>query len=242
MRRLACALLALAALPLRALGADDPRVTVVIHVPLAVPQLLVPARDAYCMGESRPYRLVPAPDRVIEGYERELRALGPVTDHDDLGTWTVGASDLADVAFEPVDHLFVRLPLRTVPRAVPPLLHRMRRDLHQQEALAEIIDGAYPALGQVRTRISVVLPYGDASHRAVTALHRIFGDRGRGGASQYAQADGLHVYSSVLPRDAGRIERALRAAGFRFTRGTTTFIAEDAPSCARLSGRGTVRP
>jgi hypothetical protein len=226
-----CAFAALAAVPAPLAAASDPNVTVVIHVVLAVPELLRPAPDAYCMGERRPYRLTPPPERALRRYEQRLAAEGAVRDHYDLGTWTAGAADLADVAFEPVDHLFVTLPRSRVKPIVRPLIHQMRLDLHQQEVLAEILDGAYPSLGEVRTRIEVLLPFERANYAPITTLHRLFGDRGRAGASQYADARGLHISSGVAAGDAARIEAALRRAGFRYTSAPGTFLTDDAPPC-----------
>jgi hypothetical protein len=226
-----CAFAALASVPAPLAAASDANVTVVIHVVLAVPELLQPAADAYCLGERRPYRLAPPPDKMLRRYERRLAAEGTVRDHYDLGTWTAGAADLADVAFEPVDHLFVTLPLSRVKPVVRPLIHQMRLDLHQQEVLAEILDVAYPSLGEVRTHIEVLLPFARANYAPIIALHRLFGDAGRGGASQYADAHGLHISSGVTTGGAARIEAALRRGGFRYTSVPETFLTDDAPPC-----------
>lgn len=57
-------------------------------------------------------------------YERTFHALGPTVDRFGLGTWAVGASDAADVANEPVDHIFVTARLSAVRRVLPSLLER----------------------------------------------------------------------------------------------------------------------
>ena len=202
----------------------DPPVTVVVHLVLDLPYALRPAPDSYCLGEHRPARLIAA-------YERTLRALGPTEDRFGLGTWTVGASDFADVAYEPVDHVFLTAHLTAVRRTLPALLGRIRRELHQQVALAEIFGVAVPSLGSVRTRVDVRLSFGGADATTLTQIHRIFGDRGRSGASQAALPDGVHVWSGVPPE-------ALRGAGLTFTSGVETFVPVDAPACRASRGSG----
>jgi hypothetical protein len=210
---------------------SDPPVTVVVHLVLDVPDALRPAPDSYCFGDRRPVRVEPVPTPLFASYERALHAMGPTVDHFGLGTWTVGASDVADVAYEPVDHVYVRTRLDLARRVLPGLLTRMRRELHQQEALGEIFGAADPALGSVRTRIDVRLPFAHADASTLARIHRIFGDGGRSGASQIAASDGIHVWSSVPPQASARIEAELRTAGLAFTTGVETFVPVDAPRC-----------
>ena len=214
---------------------SDPPVTVVVHLVLQVPYALRPAPDSYCFGERRPARLGPLPAPLFASYERTLRAMGPTVERFGLGTWTVGASDRADVAYEPVDHVYVRTRLDLARRALPPLLMRLRRELHQQEALGEIFGAAVPTLGSVRTRVDVRLSFANADGATLARVHRIFGDAGRSGASQIALPDGVHVWSSVAPEALARIEGALRTAGLAFTTGVETFVPVDAPRCDRLA-------
>jgi hypothetical protein len=216
----------------------DPPVTVVVHLVLDLPYALRPAPDSYCLGEHRPARRGPTPVRLIAAYERTLRALGPTEDRFGLGTWTVGASDFADVAYEPVDHVFLTAHLTAVRRTLPALLGRIRRELHQQVALAEIFGVAVPSLGSVRTRVDVRLSFGGADATTLTQIHRIFGDRGRSGASQAALPDGVHVWSGVPPEALGHITGALRGAGLTFTSGVETFVPVDAPACRASRGSG----
>lgn len=112
----------------------------------------------------------------------------------------------------------------------------MRRELHQQEALAEVF-AARPAVGQARTRLDVVLPYPLARLRELQRVHAIFDDGGRSGASQYAAADGIHVYSSVSPDAVARVRHALDAARLSYTASPSRFVRVDAPRCARLAAR-----
>lgn len=209
----------------------DPPVTLVVHLVLNVPDALHPAPNSYCFGDRRPARLGPVPTPLFASYERTLHAMGPTVDRFGLGTWTVGTSNLADVAYEPVDHVYVRTRLDVARRLLPPLLARIRRELHQQEALGEIFGAAAPTLGSVRTRVDVRLSFANADAARLARVHRIFGDGGRSGASQIAAADGIHVWSSVPPEALPRIEGALRSAGLAFTTGIETFVPVDAPRC-----------
>jgi len=168
-------------------------VTVIVHVVLDVPQ----------------------PGRHLASYERTLRRLGPVRDRFGLGTWTVGAGG-ADVAFEPVDHVVVvRARSEAVAPVLAPLLDRIRTELHQQEVLAEIVGVADAAVGTPARDLEVVLPFSAGAER-IEQVHRIFGDGGRSGASQWTDAAGIHVASSVALPSLARIERRLRAAGLHW--------------------------
>jgi hypothetical protein len=206
-------------------------VTVVVHVVLDVPQ----------------------PDRHLASYERDLRPLGAVHDRFGLGTWTVGARG-TDVAFEPVDHVVVHTRLGAAETVLPPLLVRICTELHQQEVLAEIVGTDDPALGTPARELEVVLPF-TATAATIERVHRIFGDEGRSGASQWSDAAGVHVASSVALRAVGRIEAQLRAAGLHWSgRPATIVVAVRAPpvshdrqggvqpTCVRPAARATVGP
>ncbi len=136
------------------------------------------------------------------------------------------------VIFENDDHVFVRAPLSALGRDLPPLLHRMRLQLHQQEMLAEIFatDGGP---GERRIRLEVELPFERASYAALQKLHRIFDDAGRSGASQFDDRLGVHVYSSIAPEALSRIRAGLRSAGYAFTSSPSNFITDAAAPCRR---------
>lgn len=225
---LAAALALAAAAPA---AAPQPTVTVVVHVVLDVPQALRPAPDSYCFGERRPFRSTSIPNATLARYDAALGMLGPVEDRFGFGTWGAGARGRAGVVFEPVDHIFVRARAGAVAGVLLPLLARMRRELHQQEALAEIFASG-PTLGQARTRLDVVIPYARSRFATLARIHEIFDDGRRGGASQYAAADGIHVDSSPVPGAETRIERALRAAGIAYSATAARFIPVAAPRCA----------
>ncbi len=223
------AALALAGAPAGAAPAAP--VTLVVHVVIDVPQALDPRPDSYCLGERRPFRTTSIPDATLARYDAALAALGPVQDRFGAGSWGAGATAPGGgVAFESVDHIFVRARPEAVAGILLPLLARMRRELHQQEALAEIF-AARPALGQARTRIDVLVPFARARFAALLRVHEIFDDGRRGGASQYAAPDGIHVDSSPRPGREARVEGALRAAGIAFTASAARFIPVDAPRC-----------
>ena len=213
-------------------GSVDPTVTVAIHIVLEVPHALDPRPDSYCTGDRRPYALRPISDTLLRSYETQLRAIGTVSDHFGFGTWTIGATNVSDVAFEGGDHVFLTARLSRVKRFLPGFLRAMRRDLHQQETLAEIFGSQDTALGEPRTRLEVVVPYAHTSYRTLRRLHVIFGDAGRSGATQYDDERGVHVYSSVKPVAVVRMQRALSAAGFRYASSPSTFVTDDAPPCA----------
>ena len=96
--------------------------TLVVHVMLEIPQALQPERDSYCFGEHRPYRTVPTPSAALARYDAQLEALGPVSDRFGYGAWSVGARGPAEVAFEPVDHVFVTARATAVAHLLPALL------------------------------------------------------------------------------------------------------------------------
>lgn len=225
---LAAAFLAACAAEARA---QEPAVTVVVHVVLDVPYALHPQPDSYCFGERRPFRSTSIPGATLAAYDARLAKLGPVEDRFGFGTWGAGAKGLPEVAFEPVDHIFVRARPSDVAGVLPGLLRRMRLELHQQEALAEIF-AARPALGTARTRLDVVVPFAQARFATLRRVHAIFDDGRRGGASQYAEADGIHIDSSPAPGAEARVEAALRSAGFSYRASAARFIAVDAPRCA----------
>jgi len=208
----------------------DPLVHVVIHVMLRKPQSVGSARHWYC-SVGRAHTDVPVPETLMRRYERELRREGRVTEQIGLGTWTVGSSPAADVAFMEGDHIDVLTRLSQARRFLPPFLHRLRIDLDQREALGEILGGAYGTPDQTRTRILVKLPFARADYATLASLHRIFGDGGRGGATQVDGADGVAIYSGVTTATRPRVERALRRAGFAFSEAPETFVTDDAPPC-----------
>jgi hypothetical protein len=216
--------------PVRALAAEDPEVTVIVHVPLDAPRPLATGVEWYC-ANPRTYLPGPTPAATFGAFEERFRALGPAFDRFGFGSWMAGRSGTSDLAFLAYDHVFIRTHLAAARRFLPGFLHDLRTQLHQREALAEIAGGSYPDLGEARLRLDVVIPYARADYRTLRALHLIFGDNGRSGASQYADEGGVHVYSSVALEAVERIERALSEAGFRSTASPSTFIADDAPSC-----------
>jgi hypothetical protein len=183
-----------------AAAAGDPIVTVVVHVPLNRPHALA-GGSWFCSNRRRNYQ-TPVPDALLRSYVRELSRFGSVRENLGLGTWMVGTSSAADLGFIAVDHIAVRTRLHAARTLLPPLLTRLRRDLDQREALGEIFGGAYGTAAQNRTKLEVVVSFAQARYTTLRRLNLIFGDRGRGGASQYADADGVHIYSSAPPSAA----------------------------------------
>jgi hypothetical protein len=230
--RLWCILVLAASLLAPAPATASPLVTIVVHVPLAVPDVSSAPPDAQCAGDTRTYRSVPLSPSLLHAYESTLHEVGTVQDLLGFGTWSIPGANADAVNFEADDHIFVRATLPDVRRVLPPLLRRMRRELHQQEILAEVFETYDPSLGKRHTRISVTVPYARAIYPNVAVLHRIFDDGGRSGASQYDGPDGVHIYSSVALASVARIEKQLLAADFPYATEASTFVAVDAPKCS----------
>ncbi len=203
-----------------------------VHVPLAVPHAVPGASGPWYCTPGRLHVDTPTPAALLASYERTLRAHGHVTDRFGFGTWTIGANPTADVAFEDDDHIELDTHASDAVRFLPAFLRRMRADLAQQEALGEIAGAAEPSVGDVRTRVTVTLAASRADYATLRTLHVIFGDRGNGGASQFADASGVRVYSGVTHAASARIESELRRAGFAYTTEAETFVTVDAPACA----------
>ncbi len=189
-----------------------------------------PRPDSYCLGERRAATIVPVPRRLLLRYQTRLRSIRAVTERFGFGTWLTGSNANDALAFEEDDHVFVRAPLAMLERDLPPLLHRMRLELHQQETLAELFARA-GGPGERRTRLEVVLPFDRATYATLARAHRIFGDGGRSGASQFDDRQGVHVYSSVAPQALGRIRAELRSAGFAFSASPSALFVDAAAPC-----------
>ena len=173
-------------------------------------------------------------EALLNWYEHYLAQHGLVRDHFGIGSWEVSSSadeDGLDIAWENEDHVEVVTRLSTARDFVPVILRELRSDTNQQEALGEIIGVAYGDAEQRRTQILVTLPSSRADVRAILTLHHIFGNGGNGGASQYADETGVHVYSGVARADAPRIEATLRRNGFIYTSEPETFVTVDAAAC-----------
>jgi hypothetical protein len=198
---------------------------------LRKPQALGHARTHWYCSAGRPHTDLPVPETLIRSYERELRREGIVTEQFGFGTWTVGSSPSADVAFLEGDHIDVLTHLSQARRFLPPFLHRLRIDLDQREALGEILGGAYGIPAQTRTRLLVTILFARADYATLASLHRIFGDGGRGGATQVDDGHGVTIYSGTTAASRPRVEGALRRAGFAFSEAPETFVTDDAPPC-----------
>jgi hypothetical protein len=223
--------LAVFAAPCVARAADGQLVRVIVHVPLELPRALPGARGPWYCAPRAAHDDVPIGNALLVSYERELRAHGAVMDHVGFGTWTVGSSATSDVAFEEDDHLEIVAPQDEVRAWLRPFLRRVRADLAQREALGEVFGIVDPTLGEPRTALTVTLAPAHASFESLRTLHHIFGNRGNGGASQYTDERGVHLYSAVVAADVSRIEAELRAAGYAWTSEPETFVAVDAPPC-----------
>jgi hypothetical protein len=210
--------------------AADPLVRVFFHLVLTMPQALPGSHVPWYCTPDLAHVDVPTPSAVVQSFERELRRYGTVTDNVGFGTWTVGDTPAAGIAFEEGDHIVWIVRGSTARRVVPIVLRQMRVQLDQRETLAEIVGGdGVPA--DARTRIVVTLPFAAANYTTLERVHRIFGDAGRGGATQTSDAHGVEIASGVIPAHAPDIEAALRRAGFRFATAHEAFITSDAPAC-----------
>jgi hypothetical protein len=179
---LACATAVAASAPASA------AVTVVVHVPL---QLNSGKRTS--------------PD-VIARYEAAFRRIGTVVERPGLGSWIPNGS--TRLAFDADDHVFIITTLARARTFLASFLPQMRGDLSQEATLGEIFGGWYGSVGERKRRIDVILPLTCWCEARIRAIHTIFA--GAGGASEYDDRDGIHVYSSVNPARAASVVAALR--------------------------------
>jgi hypothetical protein len=214
-------------------GESRNAVTLIVHVPLAVPDLSHAPADAQCDGDTRTYPARPLPVALMQRDEAALRAFGTLDDRYGFGTWTApGTHGATLLRFEDDDHVIVHARPSALARALRPLLRRMRAEMHQQEMLAEIVGDSDGSLGKKAVLVAVTLPRGRATYANVTRLHRIFADGGDGGASQFDAPAGVDIYSDVAPSAVARISRNIRRAGFPYTTEPITVVEIDAPPCA----------
>jgi len=167
------------------------QVTLVIHVPLQLNS-----------G-------TPVPATTLARYRSAFQALGKATDHPGEGSWRPHAG--ARLVFDPDDHVFIETGLTQARAFLKVFLPRMRADLHQDATLGEIFGGWYGTVAQRGERVDVRFPLTCNCSQRLHAVHAIFAQAG--GASEYADLDGIHVYTSVSPAKAPAIEAALRHAG-----------------------------
>jgi purine nucleoside permease len=177
-------------------------VTVVVHVPLT---LNTGART---------------PPGIIAGYEREFRALGGVVDHPGVGSWMPSGG--GRLTFDADDHVFITTTAARARAFLATFLPRLRRDVHQDSALGEILDGWYGSVAEERRRVEVVLPLTCQCEARIRAIHLLFGKAG--GASQYDDLSGTHIYSSVMPQQAGTFVNALHRMHLESRVTRSTFV------------------
>jgi hypothetical protein len=147
------------------------------------------------------------PPPIAARYEHAFRALGPVVDHRGIGSWmTTGAS--AHLSFEADDHVFISTTPSRALAFLAAFLPRMRRELHQEAALGEVFDGWYGSRTERRRRVEVVLPLRCDCAARIRAIHLALA--WAGGASQYDDQAGIHIYSSVQLDRANAILAAIR--------------------------------
>lgn len=163
-------------------------VTFVVHVPLR-------------LNSGRP-----TPPAVIARYEREFKRLGAVVDHPGVGSWAPKPS--APPSFEPDDHVFITTTPQQARSFLVTFLPRMRRELHQDAALGEIVSGWYGDPRDERLRVEAILPLTCFCDARLRAIHAVLAQAG--GASQYDDLDGIHIYASVRPQRAGVIVTRLK--------------------------------
>jgi hypothetical protein len=211
-------------------AADDPPVRVIVHVVLEVPHALPGARGAWYCTPGKAHADEPIDPRTLLAYDRALARYGVVHDRFGFGSWTGGDAG-AGVQLEAGDQIEVLLRRDRARAFLPAFLRRVRRELAQREVLAEIVGDGSGVGGEARTRIVVRVPRSRASFATLLRLHRIFGDGGNGGATQIDDANDVVVWSGVARPSAGRIEAALRAAGFADATEPETFVTADAPPC-----------
>ncbi len=217
-------------------GSDVPvavRVVVVVHVPLEVPHAAPGARgEWYCARNRAAATQTPIDTALLARYDDDLAHFGSVGDHYGFGTWMPGATRRDAVEFEADDHIFITTSATSAEAFLPKFLHRLRLELHQREAFGEVVgDPAAGVGGERRIHVNVTIPFDDATTERVRRLHAIFGDDGRGGASQYDDGKGVHVYSAVKPADLQRISRTLTVEQYRFVTAVEAVFVDDAKPC-----------
>lgn len=180
-------------------------VTLVLHVPLTL---------------NTGARIPPA---IITGYQREFHALGAVVDRPGVGSWMPAGT--ARLTFDADDHVFITTTAARARAFLTTFLPRMRRDVHQDAALGEILDGWYGGVAEERRRVEVVLPLTCQCEARIRAIHLLFAKAG--GASQYDDLTGTHVYSSVMPQQAGTFVSALHRMHLESRVTRSTFVLSE---------------
>jgi hypothetical protein len=180
-------------------------VTVVVHVPLQLNS-----------GQ-------PTPPDIIARYEAAFRRIGTVVDRPGVGSWTPNGG--TRLVFDADDHVFITTTLGRARTFLATFLPRMRKDLSQAATLGEIFGGWYGSASERKRRIDVTLPLTCWCEARIRSIHAIFARAG--GASEYDDLGGIHVYSSVNPTEAASIVTALRRLHLTPHVTRSTFILAD---------------
>jgi len=191
--------------PACALAAPAPRPAerIIVHIPLAF-------NDGTPVSRSELHRLI-----------GELSVLGAVTEYRGHGTYV---DSLGRVSVEPVDHVAVTTTSPRAERIVDSVLHRIRGDLHQEAALAEVLPDPHTWEEESRVQFDVVITaQGAACDRTCTTVRRLLDDAG-GGDSEYDHAGRAHLMSSVPTKLAMHVRTALRTLRLSFTEHPAAFV------------------
>ena len=209
-------LLLLLALSPAAAGAG---VTVFLHVPLEANWRSDGSVPNDC-NFSQPSKATLLPAWLRRRYDRTFAWVGATTESLGPGSW-IGPAGLT---FERDLHVTIRTTQARAQAFVPAFLRSSRRELHQHETLAEIA-GASFAGGVRMKRVVATVPLPGSRTAGILQLHRIF-DRYAGGASEYDDADGIHVAASTPLAAVAALQKALSQGGFAFTTtDSTVFVS-----------------
>ena len=188
--------------------AEDPLVTLVIHVPL----------------QDNAHR--PISEKLLTSYRQAFGRLGSVRENFGTGSWRATTSNGAKrLMLDPDDHVFITTRLSNARLFLRSFLPRLKMDMRQEATLAEILGGAF-ADGASENRIRFDLTFPLTSDCAgLRRAHEIFvrAHNDTGGASQYNDFDGIHVNSSIAAADASSVRRALKNAGLHWTESPSAF-------------------
>jgi hypothetical protein len=158
------------------------------------------------------------PAAVLTAYRETLGKVGEAQDHPSVGSWVEGQR----LEFEPDDLVSIRTTPREAAGFLRPFLASMRDRLKQEATLGEVIGNAPGLTAESRIRMDVVFPLTCWCSARELAAHKIFA--AAGGASQYDDLDGTHVYSAVPKSLESRVRKSLSQVNLKYTETGEAFV------------------
>ncbi len=158
------------------------------------------------------------PAAVLAAYREAFEKVGEAEDHPSVGSWVEGQR----LEFEPDDLVSIRTTPREAVVFLRPFLATMRDRLKQEATLGEVVGNAPGLAAESRIRMDVVFPLTCWCSARELAVHKIFA--AAGGASQYDDLDGTHVYSAVPESLESRVRKSLSQANLKYTETGELFV------------------